>query len=1407
MRFLVVENEGRDRAVLSSPVRSLDWAHPVVRDWFVERFSTPTEPQESGWPVIVAGRNVLISAPTGSGKTLAAFLACIDALVRKSLAGELEARTEVVYVSPLKALSNDINKNLEGPLTEILELARSRGLDVSDIRTAVRTGDTLAAERRSMLKSPPHILVTTPESLYILLTAEKSRRVLEDVSTVIVDEIHAVAGSKRGSHLALTLERLDALARRRPVRIGLSATQKPIEEIGLFLKGGHEEPPQIIEVGQRRRLDLAVESPDRPLEAVASHEMWEDIYDRIAGLVQTHNSTLVFVNTRRLAERLAHQLSDRLSPEMVACHHGSLSRNLRLSAERRLKAGELKVLVATASLELGIDVGGVDLVCQIGSPRNIAVALQRVGRAGHWRGAIPKGRFFATTRDELIECAALVKAIGELDLDRIVIPERPYDILAQQIVAECASRDCQEDELFDLVRGAYPYRDLSRDEYESILEMLSEGVAGRKTTHARFLHRDRINHRLAGRRGARLVAITNGGAIPDNALFTVVAEPDETVVGTLDEDFAIESNRGDIILLGNTSWRVKRVESLSGRVRVEDARGASPSVPFWLGEAPGRTVELSRHVAELRQEIADAIKNGTTFDRLEQSLIELCSLTRESARQAIDYVREGMLVLGTVPTQSRVIAERFFDESGGMQLIIHAPFGARINKAWGLALRKRFCRSFDLELQASATDEGINISLTEQHSFPLADVFNFLHTASIRHVLEQTALVSPLFPVRWRWDASRSLALLRFFGGKKVPPHLQRMKSEDLLAAVFPQAAACQDNVVGDISLPDHPLTSEVMKDVLNEAMDLDGLTWILGRIERGEIECLAVDTVTPSAFSAEILNANPYAYLDDAPLEERRARAVQMRRVLPDSIVREFGALDPGAIAQVCRDASPDIRNADELYDLLMTLVLLPGDRHWVRGSESLRGFFLELEKSRRAIKLEASGREYLVAAERESGARRLLTGEAESEAVEQAVAGWLMHLGPVTAADLHDILSIEAAAVDTALGALEARGLVMQGNFVSDRGSTQWCERGLLARIHRLTLGSIRKQIEPVTRAQFMDWLFSWQHVAEGSQLAGEHGVLSVINQLACFEIPANAWEPQILKRRVREYKSDFIDKLCLTGQIGWARISRHPAFAGGDPDSRERRVLPASNSPVAFYLREQGLLLRSPEAPVDTSVLSVPAAKVLANLEKRGASFFVDLVRLTGLLPAEVETGLWELVTAGLVTADGFDNLRALIDPRRRAGQGRYRKASRPRHSQGRWTLVETELRDYEESHIDSHVESVCLMLLERYGVIFRELLVRENNLPFWREMLMCLRRLEAQGKIRGGRFVSGFVGEQFALKPAVESLRASRKNEGGRLVQISACDPLNLVGIIVPGQKIPANSGKTIVFEGGAFKEAF
>src|ERR1700733_10465635 len=912
--------------------QSLEWAHPLVREWFVGKFGTPTEPQELGWPHILARKNTLICAPTGSGKTLAAFLACIDGLVRKALAGDLQDQTEVLYVSPLKALGNDIQKNLDIPLGEILQLAHQRGYLMPEIRTAVRTGDTLIRDRLAMQKRPPHILVTTPESLYILLTAGKSRELLRTVRTLIVDEIHAVADDKRGTHLALSLERLGALTAQPSTRIGLSATQKPIELVGQFLTGSERPAPRIGEIEQRRRLDLAIEVPSSELGPVASNEMWDEIYQRIAGLVQQHRATLIFVNTRRLAERLAHHLATLLGEDAVASHHGSLSRLRRLAVESKLKAGEIRALVATASLELGIDIGTADLVCQIGSPRSISVALQRAGRAGHWRGAIPKSRFFATTRDELLECAALVRAIRHGELDRVEIPEAPLDILAQQIVACCAAEDWPEDDLFALVRRAFPYRNLERKEFDEIIAMLSDGTAARRGRYGSYLHRDQVNHRLKGRRGSRLAAITSGGAIPDNAMYTVVAEPEGIMIGTVDEDFAVESLRGDIFLLGNSSWRIRRVQS--GSVSVEDAKGAPPNVPFWRGEAPSRTMELSQQLAHVREHVgaltaglapSSDLRNSPQAAAAIRWLEVECGMDRPGAEQAAQYIVEGRAVLRAVPTQTTIVAERFFDESGGMQLVIHAPFGGRINKAWGLALRKRFCRSFNFELQAAATDNGLNISLAEQHSFPLADVFHFVHPTSVKHVLEQAVIASPIFGTRWRWDAGRALALLRFRGGKRVAPNIQRMRADDLLAGVFPEALACQENIEGEIEIPDHPLIREVMKDVLTEAMDIEGLQRVLADIGAGRIRCVAVDTPIPSQFSHEILNANPYAYLDDAPLEERRARAVEMRRVLPESVLSEVGRLDPAAIAQVRTDAWPDVRDAEELHDALLTLVAIP--------------------------------------------------------------------------------------------------------------------------------------------------------------------------------------------------------------------------------------------------------------------------------------------------------------------------------------------------------------------------------------------------------------------------------------------------------------------------------------------------
>jgi ATP-dependent helicase Lhr and Lhr-like helicase len=1514
----------------SSP---LGWCNPLVRDWFAKKFGTPTEPQEQGWPHILAGRTTLISAPTGSGKTLAAFLACIDRLVCKALAGDLHDRTEVLYVSPLKALGNDIQKNLELPLSEILQMAGERGLLMPEIRTAVRTGDTLMRERRAMLKRPPHILVTTPESLYILLTAERSRAILRDVETVIVDEIHAVADDKRGAHLALSLERLEALTPRPAVRIGLSATQKPIEEVAHFLTGNGRPAPVVVDIGHKRKLDLAVEVPGSQLGPITTNEMWEEIYNRLVELVEQHRSTLVFVNTRRLVERVSHHLGERLGEDNVAAHHGSLSRKLRLNAEQKLKDGKVKVLVATASLELGIDIGTVDLVVQISSPRAIAVALQRVGRSGHWRGAVPKGRFFAGTRDDLLECAALVRAIRQGDLDRLMIPVAPLDILAQQIVATCAGESSalnsaavpaavagtspvhrrghdagenagatplssvpdsgwDEDDLFALVRRAYPYRNLSRETYDAILEMLSEGIAARRGRYGAYIHRDRVNRKLRPRRGSRLAAITSGGAIPETALFTVVAEPDGIVVGTLDEDFAVESNSGDIMLLGNNSWRIRRVEGKSGRVLVEDAHGAPPSVPFWLGEAPARTEELSAHVADLRKEISSRLcdifpvgvsQNQPAVAETVAWLKEECGLDDSGAEQAIEYVLQGRAVLGDVPTQHTIIAERFFDEAGGMQLIIHAPYGGRINKAWGLALRKRFCRSFNFELQAAATDNGLNIALAEQHSFPLADVFHFLKAETVQPVLEQAALASPIFGTRWRWDANRALALLRFHSGKKVPPQIQRMRSDDLLASVFPDVAACQENIVGDIQIPDHPLVTEVMKDVLTEAMDIDGLKSLLRGIEEGRIRCLAVDTPVPSQFSHEILNANPYAYLDDAPLEERRARAVEMRRILPESVLEEVGKLDPAAIAQVQEEAWPDVRDADELHDVLHTLIALPQPTrgqpllpvqpteaeqyapdveelaltprcdaalehrspldwtadgtyaHVRRSAGEWQEYFERLHEAGRAARAEIAGAVYWVAAERVKTFLLLFpdstfdrpvadiqtTVPSPDDALLAVVSGWMSHVGPTTAAQLGELLGLSAAEIEKALLRMETTGAVLRGQFTGRASRAEpdlrtvegtptsheheWCERRLLARIHRLTVATLRKQIEPVTAAQFMRWLLRWQHVAPGTQVQGERATLDVLRQLQGFEIPANAWERQVLSRRIANYDAKWLDQLCLTGAVGWGRLSPHPATLD-DTAAGKRRVIPTSVAPITFFVREEADWM-TPHRPAselpgahepEARGLSEVSRQVLGFLRQRGASFFADIVRGTGRLKAEVETGLWELVAAGLITADGFDNLRSLIDPKRRAGQG-IGRAARPRHSTGRWALL------YMDRAVDRNraVEAVCWMLLKRYGIVFRDLLARETNLPKWRELQMAFRRLEDRGEIRGGRFVDGFLGEQFALPVAVESLRATRKMAHTQeTIILSAADPLNLVGILVPGERVPAISGKTVIFRDGA-----
>ncbi len=1527
-----------DTPVQAAPPDSLLWAHPVVRQWFAAKFGTPTEPQIEGWPAILRGEPTVISAPTGSGKTLAAFLVAINRLVCEAIAGTLPPYTQVVYVSPLKALSNDVQKNLEEPLREILSLALEQGCLCAGIRTGVRTGDTLPKERAAMLKQPPHILVTTPESLYLLLTSAKARENLRCVHTVIVDEIHAMADDKRGAHLSLTLERLDALVTgenrlspgamltgmsRPPQRIGLSATQNPIELVADFLTGRHPEqsegsrrslasvidsqvfnnqpdtlrPTAIIQVGRRRTLDLQIEIPSSELGSVCDSKMWVEVFDRIAALCREHRSTLVFVNTRRMVERLCGALAERLGQENVAAHHGSLSRALRLDAEQRLKAGEIQALVATASLELGIDIGAVDLVVQLNSTRAIAVAMQRVGRAGHWRGATPKGRFFATTRDDLLEQAALVQAMRSGTLDRLEIPPQPLDVLMQQIVAMCGAEPWEEDALYALVTRAYPYRDLKRSEFNELITLLHTGIENSRGRYGAYLLRDGVAGVLHPRRGARMTAIGNGGAIPDTAVYSVVLQPEGVQIATLDEHYAVDSGPGDVIQLGNASWRVLTVEK-EGRVLVEDAHGAPPSVPFWFGEAPQRTDIMSDFVAGLREGISQRTQ-GVHHERVALGnmavaetvawLMEQCAICESAALQLVQYIVSGRAVLGCVPTKQTIVTERFFDEGGGMQLILHAPFGGRINRAWGLALRKRFCRGFNYELQAAATDNGINICLAEQHSFPLADVFHFLTEFTAKELLEQAALASPIFKTRWRWAANRSLQLLRFSKGKKVPPQVQRTRGEDLLASVFPQAAACFETIVGDIQIPNHPLVREVMQDVLQEAMDLQGLQQALRAMHDGTIRCVAVDTPVPSVFCHELLNANQTAFLDEAGLEERRARAVSLRRTIPDSVLGEAGRLDPAAIRQARCEIWPDLRDEHELHDLLFGCVALPVDlfreqetgnrkeddervphlreakvgsglraddvvqAHRVHASRHWALFFERLQTRGRALVVRFGEQDCWVATERIPHVQALLatsdttsglshdslhtsglssrSEEEESapcslkpvssldEALRLLTQGHLQLLGPATARSVAAMFHLHPRAIFQQLVAMEVQGTAMRGVFEAAGTATgdhevEWCERRILQRIHRLTLGALRKQIEAVTPAVYLRWLLRWQHLAPQTHLTGEEGVLEALVQLEGFEAPAIEWERHLLPQRVRDYDGKWLDALCLSGAVGWGRISPHPAWACGD-GAAPRRVIPTNMAPITFFLRESAdwlpsaLAAKCIEEDKLRLALSPEALCIRDTLRARGACFASDLQRICVLSKQQVQTALWELATAGIASADGFDQLRIMMDPKRKplAAEPVVNGARRgTRSTAGRWSLfTEEEHRELtvpERAREDEvALEAAARMLLARYGVVFRDLLQREANAPKWRDLLRMLRRLEARGEVRGGRFVQGFSGEQFALPDAVESLRATRDVAHDEVVTLAASDPVNLIGVVVPGERTSSVAGKTVRLRGG------
>jgi ATP-dependent Lhr-like helicase len=1425
----------RDRIYFTD--MSLSPFHPLIARWFAERIGEPTSPQRRGWDAIRSGAHTLIAAPTGSGKTLAAFLSALDDLFREGLTGALPDETRVVYVSPLKALSADIHRNLAEPRREIRQMAEAAQLPPVRITAAVRTGDTPAKERAAMVKTPPHILVTTPESLYLLLTAERSREMLRTARTVIVDEIHAVLGSRRGAHLALSLERLQHIAREPLQRIGLSATQKPIDEVARFLVGTRNIAPDgrpecaIVDEGHRRAMQLAIELPSAPLEAVMLAETWVEIYDRLAALVREHRTTLIFTNTRRLAERVTRHLSERIGEGSVTAHHGSLAKEVRRDAEERLKAGKLSALVATASLELGIDIGAVDLVCQLGSTRRISTFLQRVGRSGHTIRGVPKGRLFPLTRDELVECTALLRAVRQGDLDHVESPEKPLDVLAQQIVAEVACEDWSVDAHYDLVRRAYPYRMLERSEFDAVLTMLAQGISTRRGRMGAQLHHDAVNGRIRGRRGARLLAITSGGAIPDTADYRVVLEPEGTVVGTLNEDFAIESLAGDIFQLGNTSWRILRVQS--GVVRVEDARGQPPTIPFWLGEAPARSDEFSTAVSQLRKDLEPQLGDR---DAALAWLLSDAGLPAAGAAQIVDYLGEARRMLGALPTLDTLVIERFFDESGGMQLVLHAPFGSRVNRAWGLALRKRFCRQFNFELQAAATEDALLLSLGPQHSFPLEDVFRYLHPASVRDILIQALLDAPVFQTRWRWNLTLSLAVPRNRGGKKVPPQLQRMLAEDLLAAVFPDAAACLENVAGDREIPDHPLVRQSIDDALHEAMDLGGLLRILERIHAGTVTCIARDLPEPSPLAHEILNARPYAFLDDAPLEERRAHSVYTRRALETSSAADLGALDQAAIDRVRAEAWPDPTSADELHDALITSGFVTEDEGEAgQEGRSWLPYWSELADARRAgratVTLGTASRTIWFAAERLPDVRVVFpdarvepasltppptSGNAagrpeRQDAVRELLRGRLEIVGPVTARALADSLGVSEPEAEASLHELEAQGVVLRGAFTPGAREREWCERRLLARIHRYTLNRLRAEIEPVSTADFMRFLFSWQRLATKERARGLEGLAAVIAQLDGYELAAKAWESDVLSARVDEYDPQLLDALCLTGRIAWGRLT-----VGRPSEGSPSLAVPVRSTPVALFRREHGgtwlELARAgdPERPP----LSEYAAAALGVLERRGASFFQEIVASSALLPSQVEQALAELVALGLVTADSFAGLRALLTPsgkRKPLGSGAVRRRQRTVpfgvETAGRWSLLRGAAQAPHDdagstSSAGDAVEEQAWVLLRRYGVVCKRVLARETKLAPWRDLLRIYRRLEARGEIRGGRFVAGLSGEQFALPEAVGQLRAVRRSDPmGELIGISAADPLNLTGIVTPGERIPALAKSRVVYRDG------
>lgn len=1386
--------------------------HPAVDLWFRKTFGSETECQKEAWTAIREGNDTLIAAPTGSGKTLAGFLSAIDALIREAENGTLSNETRIVYVSPLKALSNDIRKNLEAPLSEILELQAQNRTRLPPVTAMVRTGDTSASERRFMARSPPHILVTTPESLYILLTSKSGRLMLSGVRTVIIDEIHALIQSKRGAHLALSLVRLEQLARIRPQRIGLSATQRPIQRVADFLTGG--KPCKIIDQGHLRTMELSIELPESPLEFVLSTDQSRDVFDKMARLVKAHGTTLIFVNTRRISERIARALTERLGEATVSSHHGSLSRTQRLDAEDRLRKGQLKALVATASLELGIDVGNIDLVIQFGSTRSISTLIQRIGRSGHFREGIPKGCLFPTSRDDLIECIALLRAIRLGQLETLEVQDQPLDVLSQQIVAMVACEELPEKDLYQSILEAWPYRNLSVRDYTAIIELLATGFSTAKGPRAAYLHHDQVHGMLRPRPNARLTATTCGGTIPDRSEYRVILEPEGEFIGTVDEDFAIESMVGDIFQLGNASWRVLKVEQ--SVLKVEDARHQPPSMPFWFGEAPGRSLALSETLGDFRDEIEQCFLRFPGETGVEHAINRICldhQLSREAARQAVHYLYLSHCALGCLPTQKTIVIERFLDEANGMQLIIHAPIGSRANRAWGLALRKRFCRNFNFELQAAATEDCVLLSLGSSQSFELSSVSRFLTADSVRNLLIQALLDAPMFTARWRWNALTSLAVKRFQSGRKALPFIIRMQCEDLITSVFPDQLACLENIVGDRTIPDHPLVQQTIDDCLTEAMDIDRLISVLEKIESGTIRVEVRDLREPSPLAAEIVHARAYNFLDDAPLEERRTRAVRSRRWLDISEAGNLSVIAQEALISAAQEAWPRMTHEEGVHDALLTLGYILDEEF----DETQKGHLETLSRSHRAGTLKISGIRLWISTERLPlflALESLRNPGSQAELVQEDLESWIpaalrqkdvsgedalktiirlrmSSMAPRESGDLAKELGLMITTIDSALFALEAEGILVRGNFSPEKGN-QWCDRQMLSRIHRVRIRQSRFTVSPVPHPDFMRFLFHWQGITRNPPLQEASGLAFILEQLEGFEAPARSWEREILPARLLHYDPAWMDQLCLSGRFAWLRIygrkTRTPSIATIGISLVKRRNLSLwEGLGTSEHIMEE---------------LSSTAHALLMCLRNNGALFFDDLLKASGLIASQAEKGILELIARGLLHADGFSGLRTLLLPELQRQRFQKRSMSAMEES-GRWNL----LKRPPDPNLEAEIREATLNLaletwLKRYGIIFKSLIAREESSLPWSELMSLLRRKEARGEIRSGRFISGVEGQQFAHPEAAEELsRMSAQKKDGAMVLLSARDPLCLPGIFTPSFSLPQISGNRVAYRDG------